>query len=145
MPPSGKKRHGKYGSPEHRAWSSMIRRCTNPTQRAYKNYGGRGIVVCERWLKSFECFLEDMGRLPPDHTLDRIDNDGNYEPGNCRWATKTTQANNTRRNHFIEHAGRRQTIAEWAMEIGVKHATLKRRIYKGLSLDRALLPGDLRK
>ena len=84
--------------PHRRTWYHMIRRCTNPHDSGYKDYGGRGITVCERWADSFENFLVDMGPKPTvAHSLDRIDNDGNYEPGNCRWATAKQQANNSRR------------------------------------------------
>lgn len=90
---------------EYEIWGSMIKRCENPNHVAYKNYGGRGISVCERWRygeagkTGFECFLEDMGTRPsPDLTVDRENNDGNYEPGNCRWATWSQQVRN-RRNH----------------------------------------------
>ncbi len=90
------KRHGMWNTPEYKAWQMLRHRCYNPKAAGYKNYGGRGIKVCERW-QSFDAFIEDMGRRPaPDLSIDRINNDGNYEPSNCRWATKKEQVINRR-------------------------------------------------
>lgn len=92
-------RHGMCKSPEYNSWDAMIQRCRNPLGKNYHHYGGRGITVCERWLSSFENFYADMGPKPtPKHSIDRINNDGNYEPGNCRWATQSEQNFNKRRS-----------------------------------------------
>ncbi len=95
--------HGQSKSPEYRAWCLMITRCTNPNRAKWSEYGGRGITVCDRWRHSFENFLADMGRKPsPRHSLDRENNDGNYEPTNCRWATDKQQANNRRKRRYFK-------------------------------------------
>jgi hypothetical protein len=95
-------RHGhasrKQASSIYRRWHEMIQRCNNPNHQSFKNYGGRGIKVCDRWLESFQIFVADMGEPPDGMTLDRINNDGNYEPDNCRWATRAVQNRNQRRN-----------------------------------------------
>jgi hypothetical protein len=90
--------HGGCGTPEYRSWAHLKERCLNPNNKDWKDYGGRGISVCERWLGSFAGFIADMGPRPsPKHSIDRIDVNGNYEPGNCRWADPVTQRNNQRR------------------------------------------------
>ena len=87
-------KHGMHGSKLHMIWSAMKQRCCNPRSKTYAYYGGRGITVCERWRSDFAAFLADMGNPPVGMTLDRINNDGNYEPGNCRWATRSQQCFN---------------------------------------------------
>lgn len=105
---------------EYKIWQSMIDRCTNVNCKAYKNYGGRGITVCDRWLNSFVNYISDMGkRTNPNHTLDRIDNNGHYEPGNCRWATRKEQSRNRRNNHWIEYNGIRMIFSDWAEYFGI--------------------------
>jgi hypothetical protein len=132
-------------SPEYRTWIMMKQRCLNPNAHAYENYGGRGIGICPQWL-TFTGFLADMGSRPLGTTLERIDNDGDYEPGNCRWATRREQARNTRRNHLVTAFGRTQTLADWSDESGVSQAAIWRRLFvHGWSADDAVsLPVGVR-
>lgn len=126
-------------SPEYATWGEMKKRCFCKTSKNYPHYGGRGITVCERWEKSYEDFLSDMGRKPsPQHSIDRIDNNGNYEPGNCRWATKTEQASNTRRNKTITALGKTMTAAQWARETGVSEFRIYGRLRDGWNPEDAL-------
>lgn len=132
-------KHGLTRTPEYRAWASMKQRCTNPRVRSWSNYGGRGITVCERWSNSFEFFLEDMGPRPtPAHSLDRIDNDGHYEPGNCRWATASEQRRNDRNNRPITFAGETLPLIQWAQRTGITARTIGDRLDRGWPVERAL-------
>ena len=117
----------------------MVDRCTNRNNPRWKSYGGRGIKICARWRK-FDNFLKDMGERPAGRTLERIDNDGNYEPGNCKWATQKEQANNTRQNYLLTYSGKTLNLGQWARLIGVRHGTLRARIRRGWSLGRAMSP-----
>lgn len=132
-------------SPEYSMWAGMIYRCTNKNALNYSKYGGRGIKVCERWT-SFENFLADVGPRPSlTHTLDRIDNDGIYEPGNCRWATNTEQLRNTQRNRLITFNSQTFTLAEWAEKVGIDSRTIAARLDKyHWNLERALTTPLLR-
>ena len=123
----------------YRSWDKMIQRCTNPNAHEYKFYGARGIVVCDRW-KDFSLFLKDMGERPSKfYSIDRINCEGNYEPGNCRWADRKTQGNNTRRNVYYEYNGEKKTIAELAEIAGVKYDTMFYRLKKyGWSVEHAI-------
>jgi len=109
----------------------MLNRCRNENEGNYHNYGGRGIAVCERWKESFEKFFEDMGPRPSvKHSIDRIDNDGNYEPGNCRWATSKEQSRNKRVNYLVSHDGETKCVSEWAEKHGLKSSVLYYRLVK---------------
>jgi hypothetical protein len=126
-----RKRFTTHGMRRHRIysiWGHMRHRCQNPNSSKYPIYGGRGIKVCERW-QTFENFLADMG-LPPTkkHSLDRIDVNGNYEPGNCRWATDKEQGNNRRDNRLIPFNGATRTLAEWAEVTGLERFTISNRL-----------------
>jgi hypothetical protein len=124
---------------EYRTWGGIIKRCTNPKTKAFKYYGARGIRVCDRWRESFEAFLADVGPRPsPRHSIDRIDNDGNYEPGNVRWATREEQMRNRSTAHHVEAFGERLTAAEWSERKGIPYATLLARLAKGWPTEEAL-------
>lgn len=125
--------------PEYMVWAAMIKRCTNQNHDRYKRYGGRGISVCERW-KDFRNFIADMGNRPsPIHSIERDRVDGNYEPGNCRWATPEEQASNRGDNRILELNGAKKTLSQWARDIGITHTSLAERIDSGRwSLEDAL-------
>ncbi len=128
-------------APEYQVWASMIQRCQATSDHGYKNYGGRGIKVCARW-KDYANFLADMGRRPTTgHQIDRIDNDGNYEPDNCRWATRREQMNNFRRNRRIAVSGENMTIAQAARRFGVNVGTLRSRLNRGVPPEIAVKGG----
>lgn len=129
---------GRKPSPTYNSWSCMIQRCTNLNNPDFKNYGGRGITVCERWRR-FENFLADMGERPPGLTIERINNNGNYEPGNCKWDTRTVQRNNTRRNRILIYNGKSQCTAFWSIETGLpRQAIYNRVVVYGWTVERAL-------
>lgn len=129
---------GKFSSTYY-SWSSMIQRCTNPKRPYWARYGGRGVKVHARWM-DFGAFLQDMGERPDGTSLDRFpDKDGDYAPGNCRWATRTEQANNTSANVLVEIDGQRKTLTEWCRALGVSANTVRSRMHKwGYSAHAAL-------
>lgn len=131
--------HGMSRTQEYRAWAEMKKRCLNEKSKFFFNYGGRGIGVCERWME-FEAFFMDMGVIPSRlHSLDRIKTNGNYEPGNCRWATRKEQNRNQRRNHRITVGEETMCIADWADRLGVDGRVIVNRILKGWNEQRAVL------
>lgn len=134
-------RHGASQSLEFKSWCSMRRRCTIPSAHNYSYYGGRGIKVCDEWLKSFPAFLRDMGKRPSiAHTLDRINGDGNYEPGNCRWADQKMQSRNRKDRPTICLNDVTKTIAEWAEITGISDNAIYRRRVAGWPAELILNP-----
>lgn len=121
-----KTKHGKRYSDEYKSWAQIKTRCYQEKAENYKYYGGRGIKVCDRWMNSFENFYEDMGPKPsPEHSLDRYpNNDGDYEPGNCRWGTDEQQFRNRRSNRWLEYNGMKMVLNDWAVYFGVSFSTL---------------------
>lgn len=127
-------------TPTRHSYESMLTRCYNPKFKHYENYGGRGIQVCSRWFgeDGYKYFLLDMGERPLNHTLDRIDVNGDYTPDNCRWATLSEQSNNRNNNIYIEHNGERRTIAEWSRLMGYHRWTIGARLKSGWSVKSAI-------
>lgn len=119
---------------EYNAWRAMLDRCRRPKCKEFKWYGARGIRVCERWL-TFDNFLADMGPCPPGLTIDRRDNDGDYEPTNCRWISQRDQCRNRRGNVLVEFEGQQITAADLAVRLGVPGYTVYRRLRAGDSID----------
>lgn len=137
--------HGEYSrgpSSEFMSWIAMIQRCENQNAEKFPDYGGRGITVCERWRSSFHNFLSDMGKKPSrKYTLDRRDNDGNYEPSNCRWATPTQQAANRRQRtnaRLIKWRGEVLSVTDWAKKLGYPYNALFHRLDSGWSIEKTL-------
>lgn len=127
-------KHGLYNTRLNRIWNSMKKRCYLKTHKAYKNYGGRGIKVCDEWLDKENGFINFYhwamsNGYKEDLTIDRIDTNGNYEPNNCRWATREEQQNNKRNNHYLEYGGEIHTLAEWSKKNKINYNTLLSRFY----------------
>lgn len=131
--------HGLSKTREYETWSRIIQRCHNPNSAGFRKYGARGIFVCDRWRESFDKFLADMGPRPPgEYSIDRIDNTGGYTPDNCRWATPSEQARNTSRTRLVEFKGETLCFAEWAERAGMREQTLRHRLKRGWSFERAI-------
>lgn len=138
----GRPKHGLYYHPLRTTRASIIQRCENPNNTHYEDYGGRGISICREWRESLPAFVDYMISLGwtkyCGESIDRIDNNGNYEPGNVRFASKNTQARNTRRNRVVELNGESKTIAEWSEVLGVPYGRIQTRLFRGWSPERAL-------
>lgn len=131
--------HGMVGTPEYKSWQGILERCYNPKIRSYNRYGGRGISVCDEWKSSFERFYSYIGPKPsPKHSIDRIDNNGNYEPGNIRWANQTVQCRNRSTLRFITIDGVTNCASVWLEKFGISRTTFMRRLKKGMSEIEAL-------
>ena len=136
---SRKVKHGMAGTPEYRVWWSMKDRCDNPRYFRFKDYGGRGISVCHSWSDSFAVFLKDMGKRPsPKHSIDRIDNGGDYTPDNCKWSTMKEQHRNKRTNRLLTHNGKTQTVADWARKQKMHPNTITSRLRRGWNVSDSL-------
>ena len=134
----GNYKHGKSKTHVYEVWSGMIKRCNNPNDPEYKNYGGRSIKVCDQWRDSFKNFFDDMGEPPPKMTLERKDVNGNYCLGNCKWATRKEQARNRRTNVCVVFNGKKLCLADWAEELGLPEKALQTRVRRGWTIERAL-------
>ncbi len=137
--------HGLSGTPEHKIWKGITKRCYNPKCAQYDDYGGRGIGMCDRWQgpAGFTNFLSDMGPRPsPKHSIDRIDNNKGYGPENCRWATRSEQARNKRNNRMFTINGKTQTISAWCEELNLKYHTVYGRFYRTKSSADIFRPMD---
>ncbi len=129
--------HGMSRTAVYHRWFKMLTRCCNPRSKDYPNYGGRGITVCERW-QNFENFYADMGEPPPNHTIERLNNNLGYSPENCRWEPKEVQARNTRANRFITIGNETYCVAEWAERRGIRKSIVYERLYDGWAPEEAL-------
>lgn len=135
--------HGLTNSPTYSSWKGMKERCTNENNKKYDYYGGRGVTLCERW-HSFNNFLEDMGEKPEKNWhIDRIDVNGNYEPGNCRWITLAENNRNKRTNVVLEFNNESKCLAEWSRETGVSSQLFRYRLSKGWPIEEALFTPPL--
>lgn len=135
-----KRSHGLSNTREYKIWKGIRKRCLNPKAPHFNRYGGRGITICERWSK-FENFIQDMGMAPSSsHSIDRMNNDGNYCPENCRWATAEQQIRNSTKAKKVTHKGITKCITEWAIEFGIDPGLMMERLRRGFSFEEAIDP-----
>lgn len=137
--------HHKAGTRLYRIWAGIKERCFNSNHKNYNRYKGRGITMCNEWKDNFMSFYNWAvnNGYKQGLTIERINNDGNYEPSNCRWATRWEQANNTSHNHFIVYNGEKHTVSQWSKKTGIKYSVLRGRILDGLPLWKCFYPGKL--
>lgn len=139
------KTHGKSRSPLYKIWSGMKQRCLDKNCKAYVNYGGRGIKICENWIDSFSCFYNDMSEsYKKGLEIDRIDNNGNYELSNCKWSNREEQSNNRRSNIILEFNGIKKNITQWAEFTKISRKIIFQRISRGWSIEKALTSPKLK-
>jgi hypothetical protein len=131
--------HGMSGTPAYKSWQKMLTRCNNSNDKRYNDYGGRGIKVCDRWY-DFENFLQDMGERPKGMSIERIHNDSGYYPMNCKWATRKEQMRNRRNNYLVTYNGKTKPLVDWAEELGINYSTLSKRLSRGWTVERAMVP-----
>lgn len=138
--------HGMRHTPEYKAWCDAISRCENPKDPRFEAYGSRGIYVCEEWRNSFQAFYEGVGNRPSkSHSIERVDNDKGYEPGNCRWATHREQSRNTTRTRLLSAGGQTQCLKDWADELGCAPHTITSRLERGWSVSEAVTAPPLKR
>jgi hypothetical protein len=138
------KSHMKSKTKTYNSWMNLKQRCLNPKNPKFKYYGGRGIKVCNRWLDSFDNFFKDMGEVPPKGSIERINNNGDYSPENCRWATSKEQSSNRRSNKFITHNGETLGICEWSQRLGGSVSLITYRLQRGWDpIEAITTPPDL--
>ena len=130
-------------TPTYWSWKDMRSRCYNPKNKHYANYGERGIKVCDRWLNSYDNFVEDMGFRQSWETIERLDSNGDYHFDNCVWAARSVQNRNARSNRYLEHGGNRMLLTDWAIHLGISISTLHERLTKDYTQDQIFHMGPL--
>jgi len=125
-------------TPTYRSWQNMMKRCYDPKAVGYSNYGGRGIKVCDRWLNSFEAFLEDMGERPLGKSIDRINGNLDYQKENCKWSTSREQNSNRSNNRILSFNGQTKTVSDWARELNCRYTKLFHRLNRGWTVEKTI-------